>query len=224
MKEVLDKYEATPYDFNLYNRGRVEIIKQSMRDLPALYNKINELNDANSYYLLLNSMNQAPTSVHAGMFTKCIEIMGTDEQQKTYLPKCKSCEIVGCYAQTEMGHGSDVSSLMTTATFNEEKDEFVIDNSQDIKAIKFWPGDMGIIATHAMVFAQLLAKGKNHGVHAFIVPIRDKDLNPLPGVEVGDIGPKIGFTSKDNGYLILKNVVIPRKNMLRRFVSISQKG
>jgi acyl-CoA oxidase len=49
-------------------------------------------------------------------------------------------------------------------------------------------------------------------------------MNPMPGVEVGDIGPKIGFHSKDNGYLILKNVVIPRKNMLRRFVSVSKAG
>mgnify|MGYP000862312384 CR=1 FL=1 len=68
-----------------------------------------------------------------------------------------------------MGHGSDVSSLMTTATFNQEKDEFILDNSKDIKAIKFWPGDMGICANHALVFAQLIIKGKSYGVHAFIV-------------------------------------------------------
>jgi acyl-CoA oxidase len=72
-----------------------------------------------------------------------------------------------------MGHGSDVSSLMTTAVFDEKKDQFTIDNSFDIKAIKFWPGDMGIIATHALVFAQMIVKGKNYGVHAFIVQIRD---------------------------------------------------
>ena len=83
---------------------------------------------------------------------------------------------------------------------------------------------MGLFATHALVFAQLIIKGKNHGVHSFICQIRDQDLKPLPGVEVGDIGPKIGFTSKDNGYLILNNVSIPRKNMLRRFISVSQKG
>jgi len=123
-----------------------------------------------------------------------------------------------------MGHGSDVSSLMTTATFDENKDQFVINNSHDIKAIKFWPGDMGIISTHALVFAQLIIKGKSFGVHAFIVQIRDSNMKPMPGVEVGDIGPKIGFHSKDNGYLILNNVAIPRRNMLRRFVSVSQDG
>lgn len=80
---------------------------------------------------------------------------------------------------------------------------------------------MGLIATHALVFAQLLIKGKSHGVHAFIVQIRDSNMKPMPNVEVGDIGPKIGFFSKDNGYLILNNVRIPRKNMLRRFISVS---
>jgi acyl-CoA oxidase len=49
-------------------------------------------------------------------------------------------------------------------------------------------------------------------------------MNPLAGVQVGDIGPKIGFHSKDNGYLIFNNVAIPRKAMLRRFVSVSKNG
>lgn len=81
-----------------------------------------------------------------------------------------------------MGHGSDVSSLLTTATFNQEKDEFILNNFQDIKAMKFWPGDMGLFATHALVFAQLLINGKNHGVHAFICQIRDQNMKLLPGV------------------------------------------
>lgn len=34
LREVLEKYPVTPHDFNLYNKGRVEVIKQSMRDLP----------------------------------------------------------------------------------------------------------------------------------------------------------------------------------------------
>jgi acyl-CoA oxidase len=43
-------------------------------------------------------------------------------------------------------------------------------------------------------------------------------------VEAGDIGPKIGFHTKDNGYLILKDVVIPKSNMLRGFISVSKQG
>ena len=83
---------------------------------------------------------------------------------------------------------------------------------------------MGIFCTHALVFAEMILKGKKKGIHSFIVPIRDQDRNPLPGIEVGDIGPKIGFTAKDNGYLIMKKVRIPKKNMLRRFISITKDG
>jgi acyl-CoA oxidase len=105
-----------------------------------------------------------------------------------------------------------------------ENDTFII-HTPTISAAKYWPGDLGIYATHALVFAQMIVQNKNHGVHAFIVPIRDpKTLKPLEGIEVGDIGPKIGFSTKDNGYLVMKNVVIPKSNMLRRFVSVSKKG
>ena len=100
---------------------------------------------------------------------------------------------------------------MTTSTLDKEKDEFVI-NTPNIKATKFWPGEMGIYSTHALVFANMIIDGKSQGVHSFIVKIRDENLKLLPGVEAGDIGPKFGFYSKDNGYLILHNVRIPSKH------------
>lgn len=62
--------------------------------------------------------------------------------------------ILGCYVQTEMGHGSNVAGLETTATFDKEKDEFVI-HTPNIKATKFWPGSLGVVCTHAVVFARL---------------------------------------------------------------------
>jgi acyl-CoA oxidase len=46
----------------------------------------------------------------------------------------------------------------------------------------------------------------------------------MPGVKCGDIGPKMGGTSLDNGYVIYDKVRIPRTNMLSRFVSISKEG
>lgn len=67
-------------------------------------------------------MNQMPGGVHLAMFMKCIEIMGSEEQNEEYMDKCNTLEILGCYAQTEMAHGSDVSSLMTTATLDLETD------------------------------------------------------------------------------------------------------
>jgi len=112
---------------------------------------------------------------------------------------------------------------MTTATFDESTDSFIL-NTPDVAAAKWWIGDLGVFATHACVFAQLIIKGKRYGVHAFIVQIRDKEHKAISGVEVGDIGPKFGFNVKDNGYLIFSNVRIPRKNMLMKFQKVSKDG
>ena len=77
--------------------------------------------------------------------------------------------------------------------------------------------------THAALFAQLIIDNKSYGIHCFVVPIRDpKTFKTLPGVEAGDIGPKQGFTTKDNGYAIFNNTVIPRKNMLMKYHVVSK--
>ena len=130
---------------------------------------------------------------------------------------------MGCYAQTELGHGSDVQSLMTTATYDETSESFII-NTPSVKAAKWWIGDLGVFGNYAAVFAQLIVKGKRHGIHVFIVPVRGKDHKALPGIEVGDVGPKMGYNCKDNGYLIMNNVKIPRKNMLMKYQSVSKDG
>lgn len=63
------------------------------------------------------------------------------------------------------------------------------------------------------------------GVQAFMVQVRDLETHrAVPGVEVGDIGPKFGFYSKDNGYCIFKGVRIPRRNMLMRYVNVDKSG
>jgi acyl-CoA oxidase len=65
--------------------------------------------------------------------------------------------------------------------------------------------------------AQLIVGGKPHGPHPFVVPVRDmKTHEPLEGRYLGDIGPKIGFNTMDNGFLLLNNVEIPHVNMLAK--------
>lgn len=133
-------------------------------------------------------------------------------------------QITGAYCQTELEHGSDVSRLQTTATFDPKTQEFVI-NTPNRGATKFWPGGMGKTANHVVLYARLISQGKDHGVNAFIILIRDtEDHRPLPGIQVGDIGPKMGFKTSDQGFLSFDNVRYPRSALLSRFVSISEDG
>ena len=165
-----------------------------------------------------------PLSLHGLMFIKTLQNLCDEEQDKLFLQPALRGEITGCYAQTELAHGSDVQNLLTTATYDPSTESFVI-NTPEIGAAKWWIGDMGLYANHAAVFAQLIIGGKKYGVHSFLVPIRDPaTLKPLKGIELGDIGPKHGFQNKDNGYAIFNNFRIPRRNMLMKYHLVSKEG
>lgn len=117
-----------------------------------------------------------------------------------------------------------MAGLETTATLDLEKDQFVI-HTPTFKASKFWPGSLGRHATHGIVFARCISKENDYGVQPFIVQIRDQETHlPLPGVEVGEIGQKIGYNSVDNGYLKFDNFRVGRKALLSRFMSIDKSG
>ena len=139
--------------------------------------------------------------LHQTMFTKSIKFLANEEQQKRWLPMINSLQILGCYAQTEMGHGSNVAGIETTATFDKNTDEFVI-HTPNIRATKFWAGGLGKHATHAVVMCRLILDGNPFGVLPFMVPIRSRvDHTVYPGIEVGDVGTKLGYNTVDNGYL-----------------------
>eukprot|EP00986_Skeletonema_menzelii_P005041 scaffold1778_cov135-Skeletonema_menzelii.AAC.10 len=172
-----------------------------------------------------------PTSLHWVMFVPNILTLCDAEQQAQWLPLCRDWKMIGCYAQTELGHGSNIRALETTATFLKESDgaakggEWII-NSPTLTSTKFWPGTLGKTANHAMVIARLIdGSGKDHGIHNFLVPLRSmEDHTLLPGVETGDIGPKIGYNNMDNGFARFDNVRIPRRNMAMRFAMVDEEG
>ncbi|XP_061628328.1 peroxisomal acyl-coenzyme A oxidase 1 isoform X1 [Phyllopteryx taeniolatus] len=165
-----------------------------------------------------------PFDLHLGMFLPTLLNQATSEQMDRFFMPAWNLEIIGTYAQTEMGHGTHLRGLETTATYDPATQEFIL-NSPTVSSIKWWPGGLGKTSNHAIVLAQLYTRGNCHGLHAFIVPIRDMDTHkPLPGIVVGDIGPKFGFNEVDNGFLKLDHVRIPRENMLMKYAKLDPDG
>ncbi|CDJ67673.1 acyl-coenzyme A oxidase, putative [Eimeria necatrix] len=162
--------------------------------------------------------------LHLTMFMCTLEAMCNEEQAKHWMPLARDFRILGTYAQTELSHGSNVSRLETEAVFDEETDEFVL-NTPSLTARKWWVGGLAKSCTHCILMARLKIKGKDWGVHPFILQVRDlNDHKSLPGVTLLHIGQKIGYQGVDNGSLHLKNVRIPRKNLLMRFCEVDRDG
>lgn len=63
-------------------------------------------------------------------------------------------DILSSYAQTELGHGSDVQRLKTTATYDKQRKEFII-HTPSVDATKWWPGDLGRTSNYALVVARI---------------------------------------------------------------------
>lgn len=166
---------------------------------------------------------QIKSGVQWGLFGAAVLHLGTQYHHETFLPAIMSLEVPGAFAMTETGHGSDVAAIATTATFDVGSQEFVIDTPFR-GAWKDYLGNAAIHGTAAVLFAQLVTEGINHGVHAFYVPLRDADGQFLPGVGGEDDGLKGGLNGIDNGRLHFTDVRIPRENLLNRYGDVDVDG
>ncbi|KAK5639615.1 hypothetical protein RI129_012107 [Pyrocoelia pectoralis] len=165
-----------------------------------------------------------PLTLHYVMFIPTLMGQGTYEQQAEWIQKAWKCTMIGTYAQTELGHGTFIRGLETTATYDPETEEFII-NSPMLTSYKWWPGGLGHTANYAIVVAQLNTLGKCYGIHPFVVQLRDEETHlPLPGIKIGEIGCKLGMNSTNNGYLGFDNVRIPRKQMLMKNNKVLKDG
>jgi acyl-CoA oxidase len=161
--------------------------------------------------------------VQWGLFGGAIENLGTARHHEKYVRKLIDLELLGCFAMTETGHGSDVQSLETTATYDPATGEFVID-SPTRTSRKDYIGGAANTARVAAVFAQLITQGEGHGVHCFVVPIRDDEGNDLPGVTTSDCQYKGGLPGVDNGRIQFDQVRIPRENLLNKYADVAEDG
>ena len=166
---------------------------------------------------------QIKSGVQWGLFGAAVMHLGTERHHRELLPGIMSLETPGVFAMTETGHGSDVASIGTTATYDPAAQEFVI-HTPFRAAWKDYLGNAALHGRAAVVFAQLITLGVNHGVHAFYVPIRDADGAFLAGVGGEDDGLKGGLNGIDNGRLHFSNVRVSRGNLLNRYGNVAENG
>ncbi|OLY85585.1 Peroxisomal acyl-coenzyme A oxidase 1 [Smittium mucronatum] len=165
-----------------------------------------------------------PFELQRSLFIPILRQQCNDDQIEAFLKPALDYRILGCIAQTELGHGSNVSGIETTATFIKETDELEL-NSPTLTSTKWWIGTLGINATHAIVMSQLIINDKRLGVFPVIVPVRNMDDHePVIGITVGDNGPKMGYNMVDNGFLSLNKVRVPRFNLLQKYINIDKNG
>ncbi|KAB2043486.1 hypothetical protein ES319_D01G020800v1 [Gossypium barbadense] len=161
--------------------------------------------------------------VHFFLWGGAIQFFGTKHHHDKWLRDTENYSIKGCFAMTELGHGSNVRGLETVTTYDSNTGEFVI-NTPCESAQKYWIGGAANHATHTVVFSQLHINGTNQGVHAFIVQIRDADGYICPNIRIVDCGHKIGLNGVDNGRIWFDNVRVPRENLLNSVADVSPDG
>ncbi len=158
------------------------------------------------------------------LFLKNFLALGGDPVHEKLFWSCIRLEEWGAFLMTEVGHGSNVQGIKTTATYDPSTEEFVL-NTPDDMAAKFWIGNLAKTATLGVVVAQLISQGRNQGVHLFIVPLRERATHKVyPGLVIGDCGPKAGLHGIDNGACWFQNYRIPRKYLLNKISQIAADG
>lgn len=192
---------------------------------PRAYGGIGDMNIYGSIFENLMYVDGSLTikfGVQFGLFGGSIHNLGTKKHHDLYLEATGKASLLGCFAMTETRHGSNVRGIRTTATYHKETDSIVI-NTPGKNDNKEYIGN-ALHATMASVFAQLIVDGKNEGVHALLVPLRDDKHQLNEGIVVEDNGYKLGLNGVDNGKIWFNQVKVPRANLLDKYGEIKEDG
>lgn len=185
--------------------------------------------DMEKYFTIMETLSYHDLSlvikfgVQFGLFGMSVYFLGTEKHHKKYLQQIGTLDLPGCFAMTETGHGSNVKGIETTATYDHAKKSLVIHTPNE-QAKKEYIGNAALHGQMATTFVKLIIDGKDYGVSAVLVPIRDKSGKTLAGITIEDCGRKMGLNGVDNGKIHYNNVSVPVENLLDRFASISADG
>ncbi len=162
--------------------------------------------DAVSFALVCEELGRADSSVrgfltvHASLVAGCIADWGTEEQQRTWLPKLAGGQVIGCYCLTEPEAGSDAASIATTA--REDGDAFALNGE------KIWITN-GNLAGLAIVFATRDPDARHRGICAFVVPTE------TPGfVRQRMAGQELGHRASDHAHVTFRDCRVPASAQL----------
>jgi len=162
-------------------------------------------------------------TVQFNLFGGTVLKLGTERHHKQLLEGIDNLNDVGCFGLTELGYGNNAVEMETTATYDSDTKEFIV-NTPNPLAQKYWITNGACHSKHVVVMAQLLVKGKNEGIHAVLVRMRDDDMNTIPGVTIEDMGYKMGLNGVDNAKLSFDNVRVPREALLNRWSDVAEDG
>jgi len=185
--------------------------------------------DMAAYFAIMETLSYHDLSmvikfgVQFGLWGMSVYFLGTEKHHKKYLKDIGTLELPGCFAMTETNHGSNVKGIETTATYDHATRSFLIHTPNE-NARKEYIGNAALHGQMATVFAKLILDGKDYGVSAFVVPLRDKKGTFHPGVTIKDCGRKMGLNGVDNGVIHFNHVSIPKENMLDRFAGVNEEG
>ncbi len=160
--------------------------------------------------------------LHFTMMLNYLKSQGNPAQQRYWLGRARGGDFIAAYAQTELGHGSNVRGIETTATLDVARQEWEI-HSPTLTSLKWWPTGM-YACTHALVFANLIIGDTNNGFHGFLVQLRGPDGTTMPGVELGEIGPKLNYSSTNIGYCRFTRVRVPMDRLFSKHSTVTAAG
>ena len=174
---------------------------------------------------LIGSINNSLSTkftVQFNLFGGTVYALGTERHQYM-LDKIDNLSAVGCFGLTEVGYGNNAVEMETTATWDPETKEWII-NTPTTLSYKYWITNGAMHAHYCVVFAQTYINGNNEGIHAFLTRIRNDDLTTYDGVYIEDMGFKLECNGVDNAKLGFNNVRIPRENILNHYADMSEDG